>query len=41
MKFEDKYSTEDKEGKIKITTDAFAIGEMLEKLIIKLGMLIR
>lgn len=32
MAFKDKYSFKDEEGKVKITAEAFAVGEMLEKL---------
>lgn len=31
MKFKEKYSTETEVGKIKVTVEAFAIGELLEE----------
>ena len=36
MKFKDKYSTETEVDKIKITPEAFAIGEMIQVLIDKI-----
>ena len=36
MEFKDKYSTEDEKDKIKISKEAFAVGEMLQELSDKL-----
>ena len=37
MNFKDKYSTKDEEGKIKITSEAYAVGEMLQEVVLKLN----
>ena len=37
MNFKDKYTIKDEEGKVKITNDAYAIGDMIEALIIKIN----
>ena len=40
MNFKDKYSTKDEIGKVKITTEAYAIGEMIQELIYKINQVI-
>ena len=37
MNFKEKYSIKDEQGKIKITNEAFAIGDMIELLIKKIN----
>jgi len=37
MNFKDKYSIKDEEGKVKITNEAFAVGELLQEIIYKLN----